>query len=225
MKYAVAALLGATNATMMHEDEYRFMSHIVEQGISYGTREEYNFRLNQFRTSLKVVENHNADPKQTHTLETNFLSTWTEDERKQLLGYKPGYKAKDHYKLLDDTNLSGSVDWRTKGAVTPVKNQGQCGSCWSFSTTGALEGAHFVASGQLTSLSEQQFVDCDTKMDQGCNGGLMDNAFKYAETTAIMTEADYPYKARRNIFGKKCDEAASKGVVKVSTYTDVTPKS
>merc|ERR1712070_900633 len=89
--------------------------------------------------------------------------------------------------------LPTSVDWTQKGAVTPVKNQGQCGSCWAFSTTGSLEGANFVASGELVSLSEQQFVDCD-KIDSGCQGGLMDNAFKYAENDAICTEASYPYK-------------------------------
>merc|ERR1712194_770538 len=89
--------------------------------------------------------------------------------------------------------LTDSVDWTTKGAVTPVKNQGQCGSCWSFSTTGALEGAWQIAGNTLTSLSEQQFVDCD-KVDQGCNGGLMDNAFQFAENNAIWTEGSYPYK-------------------------------
>merc|ERR1712194_814419 len=89
--------------------------------------------------------------------------------------------------------LADSVDWTTKGAVTPVKNQGQCGSCWSFSTTGALEGAWQIAGNTLTSLSEQQFVDCD-KVDQGCNGGLMDNAFQFAEKNAICTEGSYPYK-------------------------------
>merc|ERR1712226_1595446 len=88
--------------------------------------------------------------------------------------------------------LASSVDWTKNGAVTPVKNQGQCGSCWSFSTTGSLEGANFLASNNLVSFSEQQYVDCD-HVDSGCQGGLMDNAFQYAEKEAICTEASYPY--------------------------------
>jgi len=91
--------------------------------------------------------------------------------------------------------LAESVDWTTKGAVTPVKNQGQCGSCWAFSTTGGLEGSWQIATGNLVSMSEQQFVDCD-KVDSGCNGGLMDNGFKFAEGTAVATESSYAYTAR-----------------------------
>jgi len=120
-------------------------------------------------------------------------------------------------------SLAASVDWTTKGAVTPVKNQGQCGSCWSFSTTGALEGAWEIASGNLVPLSEQQFVDCD-KVDSGCNGGLMDNAFKFAEENAICTEKSYPYKA----VGGSCKASScTTGIPKgsVTGFKDVTVNS
>merc|ERR1712110_1158078 len=119
--------------------------------------------------------------------------------------------------------LAASVDWTTKGAVTPVKNQGQCGSCWSFSTTGSLEGAWEIDSGKLVSLSEQQFVDCD-KQDSGCNGGLMDTAFKFAEKHALCTEGSYPYTAR----GGTCRvSSCTVGIAKggVTGYKDVSANS
>jgi C1A family cysteine protease len=94
--------------------------------------------------------------------------------------------------------LPSAIDWSMKNAVTPVKDQGQCGSCWSFSTTGALEGAYSIKTGNLVSFSEQQLVDCDTfgngGRDHGCNGGLMDNAFSWiAKNNGLCTESDYPY--------------------------------
>merc|ERR1711862_1057848 len=90
-------------------------------------------------------------------------------------------------------NLAAELDWVQKGAVTPVKNQGQCGSCWTFSTTGAVEGAYQIATGTLLSFSEQELVSCSHHGGNGCKGGLPYLAFEWLETNALCSEADYPY--------------------------------
>jgi C1A family cysteine protease len=115
------------------------------------------------------------------------------------LGYKPsaakyGALPKLGVHTWNGEALAATVDWTTQGAVTPVKDQGQCGSCWAFSTTGGLEGAWQIASGSLQSLSEQQFVDCAPSPNAGCNGGDMGAAFEFAESQNIATESSYPYK-------------------------------
>jgi len=113
-----------------------------------------------------------------------------------------GYKANRHGALphlgvheYNGEELAASVDWTTQGAVTPVKDQGQCGSCWAFSTTGGMEGAWQIGTGSLKSLSEQQLVDCSTQ-NSGCNGGSMELAFNFARGVNVATENSYPYTAR-----------------------------
>merc|ERR1719174_2895783 len=117
-----------------------------------------------------------------------------------------------------------SIDWSTKGAVTPVKNQGQCGSCWSFSSTGGLEGQWEIATGTLQSISEQQLVDCSKNGgNAGCNGGLMDNSFEWYESKAAATEASYPYTARDGSCKSSFETAVPQGGV--TGYKDVSSES
>lgn len=116
-----------------------------------------------------------------------------------------------------------SVDWRQKGAVTQVKDQGQCGSCWSFSSTGGIEGAWFLAGNPLTSVSEQELVSCD-KIDSGCNGGLMDNAYTWltqSKNGQITTEAAYPYTSGSGSVSS-CKKSVKTVGAKISGHKDVT---
>ena len=110
-----------------------------------------------------------------------------------------------------------SVDWTKKGAVTPVKNQGQCGSCWAFSATGAIEAAWFLNTSKLISLSEQQLIDCSRKMgNEGCDGGFIEDAMKYViKNRGICSEKDYPYIASNGIC-KRCRSS-----VKISAFISV----
>jgi len=127
------------------------------------------------------------------------------------------------YTSADLTAAPDALDWVSKGAVTPVKNQGSCGSCWSFSATGSMEGAYQIASGKLVSLSEEDLVQCD-QVDQGCSGGLMDNAFKFVMANGIAAEAAYPYISGTGIRGL-CDAAKEKAtVVTIGGYKDVPAK-
>jgi len=150
--------------------EQSFIQHLASHGISYGTAEEYKFRLDIFQEKDAEYKKINANPANTFTVGHNKFSTWTKDEYKRILGFKGHNQELKNIKALDISNLNDSVDWRTKGAVNPVKDQGQCGSCWAFSATAAIEGHHFVKTGTLISLAEQEFVDCDTQ-SYGCNGG------------------------------------------------------
>jgi cysteine peptidase B len=128
-----------------------------------------------------------------------------------------------HFSAAQRAAATGKTqDWRPKGAVTPVKNQGQCGSCWSFSTTGGIEGQWFLAGNTLTSVSEQELVSCDT-IDSGCNGGLMDNAFTWLLQTqngSIVTEASYPYVSGDGIV-PACSLSGKQFGAQISSYNNV----
>ena len=147
----------------------QFLEHIAAYGISYGTQEEYMFRQEIFNAKVAEFAKINADPQNTFTVGTNFMSTWTQEEYKKILGFK-GNETLAEPTVLSTEGIPAAKDWRSLGAVNAVKNQAQCGSCWAFSATCAVEGAHFLKSGKLLSLSEQELVSCDTAC-YGCQGG------------------------------------------------------
>jgi len=200
-------------------DDYNFMAYVSEYGKSYGTVAEFMFRKEQFVARHNEIEAFNADANNTHTVGHNLFSDKTYAEMKKLNGYKAGPLKATNAPTLDESNLAASVDWRTKNAVTPVKNQAQCGSCWAFSTTGAVEGADAIASGSLKSFSEQQLVSC-SKQNSGCNGGLMDYAFQYIKTAPLELESNYPYTSGAGRVAS-CKYSKSRGVGTVSSFTDV----
>lgn len=172
----------------------------------YNDKSEENFRLKVFMENKHLIAKHNqraANGLKGFTLAMNIFGDLLHHEFVSLMnGFKKSYETDS---MNGSTYLSPmsvviptSVDWRTKGYVTDVKDQGQCGSCWAFSTTGALEGQHFRKLGKLTSLSEQNLVDCSKKYgNDGCEGGLMDNAFQYIEDNhGLDTEQSYPYEGK-----------------------------
>lgn len=161
----------------------------------YGDQEQS--RLAIFYENYQKVLTHQKNPSKTYQMGfTKFMDLTKEEfKAKYLATSVPA--AGTHVVILPTTNVPASVDWRTKGAVTPVKDQQQCGSCWAFSTTGSLEGLSFLSGKGLQSFSEQQLVDCSTSQgNQGCNGGLMDYGFTFVQANGITLESAYPYTAQ-----------------------------
>jgi C1A family cysteine protease len=197
--FAVLALTSVAAATTGRERvEELFYEHMTKYDLDISDGKEFLKRMDIFSDNLRIIENHNADEKKTFTMGLNKFSHLTHEEWKSMMNFgavppKLRQNAKVHGEPSTMEGVPDSVDWTAAGAVTPVKNQGQCGSCWSFSTTGSLEGAYYIKNSNLVSFSEQELVSCDHS-DNGCNGGWMDAAFTWINGNGgLPTEADYPY--------------------------------
>jgi len=241
MKYTlVASTLAVAAAAANKNDrafyEAKFFDWLQEHKMQVPSGERFVHMLQNFANNDDVISETNAK-NLPYTLGHNKFSHLSFEEWKIEVRLGLDRQANVTAPLIhappaDVSALPASVDWTTKGAVTPVKDQGQCGSCWSFSTTGALEGAYQLKYGKLESWSEQHFVDCDTLKnggkDHGCNGGLMDNAFAWAQKNGgVCTEATYPYVSGTTKTAGTCAESKCSKVAAVApkSFTDVTKNS
>jgi len=177
-------------------------------------------KLHVFSENMQYIERHNSDPTHTFQLKMNQFGDLTHKEfSNQYLGGIPKRK-RDHVQTLPAVELPVSWDWVAKGAVTPVENQDQCGSCYAFSVTGSVEGCHFINTGVLVQASAQNILDCTyNNGNDGCNGGLFDPSYQYImSNNGIDSEACYPYTAQDNptcMYNKSCCVSTVSGFVDV----------
>jgi len=198
MKLFILVLALASSQAFDLDTEWEDFKY--QYGKQYLSQEEHNARKAVFAGNLILIAQHNAEEAlglHTFTLGVNEFADMSSEEFGRYYNGLAGSPTNNlKVKEIVADNLPDTVDWRDHGYVTPVKNQKQCGSCWAFSATGSMEGAHFKKTGKLVSLSEQNLVDCVTK-DFGCNGGLPGDAFQYViKNHGIDTETSYPYTAR-----------------------------
>jgi len=202
---------------------HQFSSWMRMHGKTYSADEMSN-RFAVWSENVAFVEAHNnrfAAGLSTFQVEVNKFADMTDDEfaRQYLtLRVQDLHGASKTFYANPNAVLPEAVDWRSKGVVVDVKNQGSCGSCWTFSATGSMEGANALATGKLVSLSEEEWVDC-LQNSTGCNGGWMEWAFQAAiDMGGAMAESDYPYTGEN---GQKCAFQKNKVSATFSSYTNI----
>jgi len=227
MKTTFVALVAAASASALITSEVTtaFSEFQKTHDKHYSTDDEWVKRLGIFAQNMEKVAQQNEDHKKIGgdaVFGVTKFSDLTADEFKSMyLTYKPRNATNIEYTVPVHTGtLADSVNWYSKGAVTPVKDQGQCGSCWAFSATEAIESYSFLNDGKLHELSPQQINSCD-KTDGGCNGGNTETAYEYVQSAGgIESESSYPYTSGSGRTGT-CKSDSSEYVVSIKGYKSV----
>ena len=215
--------------SFIDNDEWKQFSNFQDRfRKKYESLGELETRFEIFRTNVRNIINHNLDHSQNFTMGINQFTDLTPEEFKAQ--YVTGIKSKvESFGCVPFTssasNTPSSIDWTTKGVVNPVRDQGQCGSCWAFATTANAESVWAISKGVLLDLSEEYLVDCATGVgyfNMGCNGGQPDSALKYMINKGQCTEASYPYTSGVTKKAGACQKCTSAGV-KFSSCYDVKP--
>jgi C1A family cysteine protease len=227
----VVLAMVAANLKPREYYEEKFFNWVQEHSMMANSGTHFVKMLQNFANNDDIIETHNSG-NQTYTLGHNQFSHLSLDEFREFvhLGLKrpdEEIKAESTLEAADRSTLPTSIDHVELGHVTGVKDQGQCGSCWSFSATGALEGAYHIKTNSLKAFSEQQLVDCDTfkngGKDMGCNGGLMDSAFAWVQKNkGLCYEEAYPYNSGTTKKSGTCSTSCKvDAAVAPTSYTDV----
>ncbi|KAF7268187.1 hypothetical protein GWI33_018649 [Rhynchophorus ferrugineus] len=227
----VVALVLAVSASSELSVAGRWSEFKLEHTKSYQDKVEEVKRFAIFQDNLKKIEEHNAryeTGEETYKMSVNKFADMTSEEFGAML--KASYKRRSAindtrsvYQAPADVAIPTSFDWRSKGVLNAVKDQGNCGSCWAFASVAVVESAYAIKTGNLLSLSEQQLVDCargGSYISEGCDGGIYEDALDYVTKNGIDSESAYPYKGRDQTCRPSGNPAA-----RVSSWTDIAPNS